>query len=372
MIHRYPVYFLLSVLLGVSTVLPTRATHIYGGEIRATAVSCQSYTYNITVVLYTDTDSDVEFKTGLLDLGFGDLVEVETATDLTVSGSASEFLQVRTLEIERTFPGPGTYTLNFRDFNRNANIINIPNAVQTPFYAETELVIDPLLCNSPPVLSEVPNPFASAGSRYELLLGATDPDGDSLSVELVAPHDEANREIRGYQLPINYDLGLLDNPVASDGISLPTLIVSPQSLVWDAPNLGGEFVVAVRVNEWRKVDGEWVPLGYVTRDIVIQVANAGQQTTIPELLVTGVEEAFNEPSVFLYPNPTTGPLSLEVRDDTWQGGIATMYNIIGESLNQRTIALGSNSYDVTSFTSGFYFLNLRKGELQKTLRFVKR
>ena len=90
------------------------------------------------------------------------------------------------------------------------------------------------------------------------------------------------------------------------------------------------------------------------------------------MLLRETEEAFSEPDVYLYPNPTTGPFSLEIRDEVWQGGTATMYNIIGEALSQRTIVLGSNAYDITSFTSGFYFLNLRQGELQKTLRFAKR
>ena len=370
-IHYVLYRFILLVLLGFGTLLPARATHVLGGEIRAEVASCQSLTYKITVVLYTDTGSDVEFGNGVLDLGFGDPIEV-AATDFTTSESANEFVQIRKLEIERAFPGASTYTINFRDFNRNANIINIPNSVQTPFYVETKLVIDPLLCNSPPVLSETPSPFAYAGSRYELSLGATDPDGDSLSVALVTPREEAGREIRGYQLPINYDLGLLDNPVASDGVSVPTLTASPQALVWDAPNLGGEFAVAIRINEWRRVGDEWISLGYVTRDMVIQVLDTIQETTIPELLVTGVEEVFNEPDVYLYPNPTTGPFSLEIRDDAWQGGTATMYNILGEALDRRAIALGSNAYDITRFTSGFYFLNLSQGELQRTLRFMKR
>ena len=371
--HRYPpYYFILPVLLGIGPAMPAHATHIVGGEIRAEVASCQSFTYTLTVVLYMDSGSDVTFGNGVLDLGFGNPIELATEADFITSELINETVKVGKLEIERTFPGPGTYILNFREFNRDANIINIPNSVQTPFYAETKLVIDPLVCNSPPILTETAYPFTYAGSRYELSLEATDPDGDSLSAELVVPRDEDAHEIEGYQLPINYDLGLLDNPVASDGISLPTLTVSPEALVWDAPNLGGSFAVAIRVNEWRKVDGEWVPLGYVTRDMVIQVTDTVHQTTIPELLVTGVEKAFNEPEVYLYPNPTNGPFSLKVRNDRWQGGTATMYNIIGEALNQRPIVLGSNAYDITSFTSGFYFLNLRKGELQKTLRFVKR
>ena len=365
--------FLPFVLLGMSIGLPARATHVLGGEIRAEAVSCQSLTYKITVILYAHAGSDVTFGTGLLSLGFGNPIELATEANFTYTvQDADSTVKIARLEIERTFPGPDTYLIHFREFNRNADIVNIRNSVQTPFYVETELVIDPLMCNSPPVLADTLNPFTYAGSRYELPLRATDPDGDSLSVELVTPREDAANEVRGYQLPINYDIELLDNPVASDGVSVPALTVSPEALVWDAPNLGGNFAVAIRVNEWRQVDGEWVSLGYVTRDMVIQVADTVNQTNARDLLVTGVEEGFREPDVYLYPNPTAGPFSLEVQDDAWQGGTATLYNIIGESLDERTIGLGSNSYDISGFTNGFYFLSLRNGELQKTLRFVKR
>ena len=46
------------------------ASHILGGEIRAESVSCQGFTYRVTVVLYGDTGSDVTFENGVLSLGF--------------------------------------------------------------------------------------------------------------------------------------------------------------------------------------------------------------------------------------------------------------------------------------------------------------
>ncbi len=365
-------FFLLVLVLGSG--LPARATHVLGGEIRADVVSCQSFTYRIAVIVYADTGSDVEFGSGLLSLGFGELIELGHINDTFSSTfqATDSSVVINRLEIERSFPGPGTYLINFREFNRNADVANIRNAVSTPFYVETKLVIDPLLCNSSPLLSDTLSSRVYAGSRYELRINATDADGDSLSAELVTPREDADSEVRGYQMPINYDLELLDDPVASDGFSLPTLTVTPEALVWDAPNLGGEFVVAIRVNEWRKVEGEWLSLGYVTRDMTIQVIDTVNQTNARDLLVTGVEEIFNEPDIYVYPNPTFGPFSLEIRDDRWAGGTATMYNIIGEALDERTITLGSNPYDISDFTSGFYFLNLRKDELKKTLRLMKR
>ena len=370
--YRLSCFFLLILFIGSG--LPAQATHVLGGEIRAEVVSCQSFTYKITVVVYTEAGSDVTFGMGLLSLGFGEVIELGHADDAFSSSvqATDSSVVINKLVIERAFPGHGIYLINYREFNRNANIINIRNAVNTPFYAETKLTVDPVLCNSSPVLSDTLSPRVYAGSRYELRINARDADGDSLSAELVTPREDHDSEVLGYKLPINYDLELLDNPVASDGLSLPTFTLTPEALVWDAPNLGGEFVVAIRINEWRKVDGEWLSPGYVTRDMVIHVIDTVNQTNAGDLLITDVEEAFNEPDVYVYPNPTFGPFSLEIQDDSWAGGTATMYNIIGEALDERAIAIGSNAYNISDFTSGFYFLNLRKDELRKTLRLVKR
>ena len=366
--------FFTVILLMIGAGSSVWATHVLGGEIRAEVVSCQSLSYKITVVVYADVGSDVEFGTGLLSLGFGDPIELgqtDAAFDSVVRAADSS-VAINTLVIERSFPGSGTYLINFREFNRNANIVNIANSVTTPFYAETKLVVDPVLCNSSPVLTDTVSSYTYAGSRYELRINARDADGDSLSAALVIPREDTDSEVRGYQMPINYDLELLDKPVAADGFSLPTLVVTPESLVWDAPNLGGEFVVTIRVSEWREVAGEWLSMGHVTRDMAINVIDTLHQTNARDLLVTDVEEAFSEPSEYIYPNPTAGPFSLEIRDGIWAGGTVTMYNIIGEALDERTIAIGSNPYDISTFTSGFYFLNLRKDELRKTLRLMKR
>ncbi len=357
-------------LLGVGR--SVYATHILGGEIRAESVSCQGFTYQVTVVLYGDTGSGVTFESGVLSLGFGDPINVGTETDFSVVRVTNDWVTVNTLVFEATFPGPGTYLINFKSFNRSDQAINIANAINTPFFVETKLVISPRECNSSPVLSDTLNTRVYAGSRYEMRINATDPDGDSLSVELVTPQEDVDVPVRGYRLPIDYDLGLLNNPVASDGVSRPTLSASPEALVWDAPNLGGSFIINLRVTEWRKANGEWTSLGYVTRDLLINVVDTVNQTDVRDLVVTDTEEAFAEPDAYLYPNPTNGPFSLEINSDIWVGGTATLYNIIGEALSERVVVPGSNSYDVTNFTSGIYFINLQQDEMQKILRFMKR
>jgi gliding motility-associated-like protein len=54
-------------------------------------------------------------------------------------------------------------------------------------------------------------------------------------------------------------------------------------LVWNAPGMAGEYNVAFIVEEWRKINGEWKKLGYVTRDMQIIIEDSDNER--PELIV---------------------------------------------------------------------------------------
>ena len=102
--------------------------------------------------------------------------------------SGEDLIRVSTYVITHKFPGPGEYTITFREFNRNADILNMSNSVNTPFYVETTIVIDPLLaCNSSPVLLVPPVDKGCTGKRYVHNPGAYDPDGDSLAYHFTIP-----------------------------------------------------------------------------------------------------------------------------------------------------------------------------------------
>lgn len=92
--------------------------------------------------------------------------------------------------------------------------------------------------------------------------------------------------------------------------------------------------------------------------------------TTEAMLSTGEEE--EKPKVQLYPNPTQGDFTLDISDDIWLGANASIHNIIGQEMDQRTVTLGENAYNITDYQQGIYFLTLQQGELQNVIRFVKR
>ena len=280
---------LLSCFLLLLTIT-AEATHIRAGEIIAELISCQSYTYRFRIIGYEDTGSDVEFGNGEIYFGHGEVIDLSTENDFFTRQLINNEKQVRVSEfvIEHTFPGPGEYTISFREFNRNDDILNMTNSVQTPFYVETKLLIDPFLaCNNSPVLLNPPVDGAVVGKQFIHNPGAWDPDGDSLAYKFVIPKQNVDESVERYNFPDVYDniAGINENPTREDG-SQPTFITLDSltgELVWDSPGNEGEYNIAFIVEEWRKIDGQWILLGYVTRDMQIIVDDADNEP--PELAI---------------------------------------------------------------------------------------
>ncbi|WPP51146.1 T9SS type B sorting domain-containing protein [Catalinimonas niigatensis] len=286
--HTLPKLFVALFLLSIS--YSAKATHIRAGEIIAELINCQSYTYRFRVIGYEDTGSDVEFGNGEVYFGFGDPVDLSTENEFFVREviDNEKLIRVSEFVIERTFPGPGEYTITFREFNRNADILNISNSVQTPFYVETKLIIDPFLaCNNSPVLLNPPVDGAVIGKRFLHNPGAYDPDGDSLSYKFVLPKQDVEEPVDGYLYPDEYDqvAGLNQNPIKQDGSQPTEITLDPVTgeLIWDSPANAGEYNVAFIVEEWRLIEGEWIRLGYVTRDMQILVEDADNEPPVVEI-----------------------------------------------------------------------------------------
>jgi len=281
---------ILAATLLIVAAIPAKATHIRAGEIIAELINCQSYTYRFRIIGYEDTGSDVEFGNGEIFFGHGEPVDLSTENDFFTREEIDNEKLIRVSEfvITHTFPGPGEYTISFREFNRNDEILNISNSVQTPFYIETTLVIDNFIaCNSSPILLNPPVDGAVIGKQFLHNPGAYDPDGDSLSYKFVLPKQDVDEPVDGYTFPDEYDqtAGFNDNPIKQDGSSPTEITLDPVTgeLVWDSPANAGEYNVAFIVEEWRLIDGEWVRLGYVTRDMQILVEDADNDP--PELTI---------------------------------------------------------------------------------------
>src|SRR6185436_2484483 len=143
------------------------------------------------------------------------------------------------------YPGTSTYLVNFEDPNRIGGVVNIPGSVNVPFYIESKLIISAALgFNNSVILYQPPIDDGVINSPVIHNPNAYDPDGDSLSYELINCKGTGGLDIPGYSLPVASSSFSL-NPVTGD-------------LTWDTPTLQGEFNVAFLIREWR--DG--INIGY--------------------------------------------------------------------------------------------------------------
>lgn len=279
-------FFVLLILLLIFLNYRANATHIRAGEITAERVNCQSLTYKFTFRGYRDTSSPVEFGYGEIEFGDGSgrnrLNDIKESHTKQMLGTAVE---LNIITFTHTYPTIGEYLISYKELNRNPDINNIPGSVHVPFYIETQIVIDPFLgCNNTPVLLIPPIDTAAVGVRYLHNPGAYDMDGDSLSYTMQICKYDRDRDVVGYQFP---NQGQWGAGPREDG-STPTIFnIDPVTgdLVWDAPVLQGEYNAAFTVEEWRKIEGEWFKLGYVTRDmqiIVLDTDNERPQLHVPE------------------------------------------------------------------------------------------
>ncbi len=282
----------LLLLFFLFSTLYVQATHIRAGEIIVERISPQSLTFRITIIGYTDTGSQVQFGGGGLEFGDGTSVQIDTEKDFSTKEILGDEIALNTFVITHTYPAPGNYTLRFFEQNRNAGVLNMFNSVDTPFYVETNITIDPFIgLNNSPQLLIPPIDRAATGVRFIHNPGAFDPDGDSLSYKIVTPKQDIDLEVGDYTLPNNqkHYSGLDYGTANQDKNGPPTYTLDPLTgdLVWDSPGAAGEYNVAFIVEEWRKIQGQWRKLGYVTRDMQIIV-----------------EETDNEPPELIIPNDT--------------------------------------------------------------------
>lgn len=276
------------------------ATHLRAGEIIVERVNCQSLTFRITIIVFTDTGSEVKFGDGFLDFGDGtdpiQLPQIDNSdrSDLGPQVATASFT------IDHTYSSPGKYVIGYVEPNRNEGVLNIDNSVNTTFYVETEINIDPFLgCNNSPVLLIPPIDRACPGVAFFHNPGAYDPDGDSIAFELVVPKKEVGTVVDGYVDPNaqgfyeNYGQG------NENMNGTPTFSIDPISgeLKWDAPGAVGEYNVAFIVKEYRKINGDWFKLGFVTRDMQIIVEdcdNERPELQIPEDICVEAGETIDE------------------------------------------------------------------------------
>jgi hypothetical protein len=274
-----------------------QATHLRAGNILMTLIDCETRLYRIRVEVYTNTTNTNVLFGGEQDyLDFGDRTgrilvpeigpgDPRYSTDGLPAGTARAYF-----EITHSFAGPGTYTVSYVEPNRNAGVVNMDQSVNTTFYLETQVVIDPFYgCSSPAILEVPPVDRACTTVAWFHNPGAKDLDGDRLSYQMVVPFRDRATTVLNYQPP-NADK-FYTNP--NDGRE-PSATIPPGppqfgidavdgTVTWNAPGTAGEYNIAFIVIDWRLINGQWRQMGFVRRDMQILVEECDNKR--PELII---------------------------------------------------------------------------------------
>lgn len=228
------------------------ATHNRAGEITFKHVS--GFTYEITVITYVKESSPAERPN--LEIYWGDGTTLDSIPRIS-SISLGNDIEKNIYKENHTYPGasPLPYIIRIEDPNRNAGVINVPNSVNTVFYIQTELLINPFVgVNNSPTLLNPPIDNACVGKVYVHNPGAYDADGDSLYYTIHESLQVGGQPIANYTFP-QASNSIYVNPTTGD-------------LIWDSPMQLGEYNVAILIEEFRN----GIKIGSILRDMQITVA----------------------------------------------------------------------------------------------------
>jgi gliding motility-associated-like protein len=232
------------------------ATHNRSGEITYRHISGNTYEFTITTCTKLSSDAnrpelEIDFGDGIIDTLL--LVDFENYQATDTKKNIYRGLH--------TYSGPGSYLISVSDPNRNANVVNISASVDQIFCIQSQLIISPFLGqpNNSLILEDCPCPEeACANIPWEYNLGAYDPDGDSLSYELIPCKGE---NCEAMSIP---DIFRYPNDAGGGNFSLN---VFTGTISWDSPVINGEYNFAIKIKEYRK----GTLIGFVIRDMQLTV-----------------------------------------------------------------------------------------------------
>ena len=234
------------------------ATHNRAGEITYTHL--QGLTYEVVITTYTKSSALADRPWLFISWGdeIGDGLD-SLARELPVTMMPGD-IQKNIYRGTHTYGGPGIYPLTVEDPNRNEGVLNMTGSVDTPFAIQSLLIIDPQAGNNNSV--QLLNPATENACLNQPWIhnpAAHDPDGDLLAYSLVPSRGFGGEFIPSYVYPD--EVSAAEDVFSIDGAT--------GDLIWNTPQIAGEYNVAVRIEEWREVGGVLRKVGEVIRDLQI-------------------------------------------------------------------------------------------------------
>ncbi|RZK98625.1 MAG: hypothetical protein EOO62_26175 [Hymenobacter sp.] len=289
-------YFRWLVALGLwlGTGLMAHATHILGGEITYAPIASTTAgvpRYRLTALLYCDPSPTAAMQPtlkitcsrggcGTTAPGSFDVTvpynQISTTNSLGCANSPLYSYKVLKFEVDVDLPA-GQWTLSVQEYNRSADILNLVNPIYHGYYISAYLDNGLVGQNASPKFLSALLPYLCNGQAQRYSFATFESDGDSLVYQFVQPA-EPSQITSVCSTPVPGTLSPHFQINAANG----TLTAIP------APIQQGRYAMTARVSEYRRVNGSWQLIGYITRDIVyLAVASLNQTPRFTGLTLNG-------------------------------------------------------------------------------------
>ncbi|MCB9303724.1 MAG: T9SS type A sorting domain-containing protein [Lewinellaceae bacterium] len=302
-----------------------------GGQISVQLVGdcVTSLTVRGTLVSYFQANSPADIPDNL-ELCWGD--GACTALPKVSQGLLKNQLYRTVYEALHTYPSSGTYVLSYSDCCYANDIISFQNQAGVSILLQQEYRIPDAQvegCNSNPVFLQPPVDIGQPGRPFIYNPNAYDPDGDSLSYELIPLTDP---EV--YVFPDEVD-------ACTETFSMDPVT---GNLLWESPCLPGWYLFGIKVKEWRN----GISLGeqLITLSILIQSP-------------TAVKGKGNALKLAVFPNPALEAAFLEGNIETglnWQ-----LYDTHGKLVQEATSISFPTRINLEGLPAGLYILHYTDG-----------
>ena len=242
------------------------ATHIKAADIQVERDPNDPKKYSFTLYVYFEESrvgsSGVPTDNATLD--FGDN-STQTTTRIKPLEVTSPGVVKGTYIFSHFYEFNGKYFVGYTENNRVDDVLNMYSSVNTPLYIESMITIDPFIdINDSPILTIPPIDNANSGQLYAYNTGAVDPNGDSLSYEMIPTQQAQGKEVEGYVSPSD---SKFNGTALAGGLATFKINSKTGDITWDTPGQVGIYNIAIKVTEYRN----GTRIGYVVRDMQIIV-----------------------------------------------------------------------------------------------------
>lgn len=316
--------FFFCTILTLYLSVPTYATLIRGADLTY-SISGNNVTFNI--VLYEEISGNTVDS---IEISYGDGNTEVIGRINTITQGGIKYSNYQGIH---TYPGNGTYNINVCDLNnRTSGITNITNSVNTPLSLNAIITLSSInIFSSSPLFGNDHFNKTISGDTVFHNTGTYDPDGDSLSFELINCLGTMCTSLSTpteYTYPTTFGGG---QTIDTSGI-----------LSYYVPISNSRFSFAIKVSKWRSGN----LLCTAMRDILLENYWVGISETDENFMILNV-----------FPNPVSQSATI-FTDGLNYPVLLYVYDGFGKLIREESITGKEYTFNCGNLSSGIYFFRI--------------